>query len=659
MNQKRVKRLRREVAKALEERFELPVAAQKSMLRKVKTEEGRPAELGFVDGTTTRNLTKTNISFTFPDDDLRENNDVGVELSKGIVEDTTAEGGEEIKKNKNGFLFDFVSRYNGALGTLRSALAQNSDPNDEEIMRVTPTTQGKDEVGSASADVAILNFTDSDTITPESHGRPHPTHYLSSDEDEKESAGKSGASPSDLCKEKVEVEVESRRSSLKSTPKGAPELADLTDVEVSEASWSLSSPQSLPQEPTHSEPSGMRLELGLQNRHLRSSQSIVGSQSLSSRAGDDIYRDTWGNLRRRSDNKRVGTSKEYRRKYKASREGNDSNNRAGSGGKGSSRSGSRGKERVVRSANGSKGATVSGRYAKSSHQSQQRKNNVDESCMHRNKIRRSAGGSESSRPSHSAKMRERIQAAAALGGLTGYAEAATTEARLRPSRGTPRLRGGGGKRDYDASDHAHLCEPHPLVFRECPSVVSVPVPAPPPEDEWMGNRPMSAAANTNRTLQYKEQVHPSFSSSCSSQRRRVRPSTGGHVDNGQHSRQALSGSASFVPASTVGYGQSSTEQVLFDDVAYDKMRERALSKLRSPNNNEERIRSENYVPCPPEKAHGAQVSRPFEYELNNRSRYMVATSNTCAALAPLDSPWHLDSPAESWTAEYQAQPFWF
>ena len=116
---------------------------------------------------------------------------------------------------------------------------------------------------------------------------------------------------------------------------------------------------------------------------------------------------------------------------------------------------------------------------------------------------------------------------------------------------------------------------------------------------------------------------------------------------------------SFVPTSTIGYGQSSNEQVSFDDVAYDKMRERALHKLKLPNNSKMKAQNENYIPCPSEHVRGARVSRPFEYECDYQCRYVMDSSNTSVRPPSIDSPWCLDSPAETWTSNYQAQPFWF
>jgi hypothetical protein len=266
--------------------------------------------------------------------------------------------------------------------------------------------------------------------------------------------------------------------------------------------------------------------------------------------------------------------------------------------------------------------------------------------------------------SHSERMRERIQAATALGGLTGYVEAAATEARLRPSRSS----GGSVYTPRSAAEPVQMHNAHPLAFREV-NVQLEAIPTPPVDDGWVGEgavrtrrpaRPSSAVtASDAGSRQGPDQSAPPVHRPSSATATRGRPMpTSAH----EHKRRSRPGapSPSFAPTSTVGYGPSWQDQVSFDDVAYDAMRENALSKLTSPKqqryspNKQRQLQHQPRscmvaVPHPPSKTNGSAL-RPYD-------------GPVLAELPPasLESPWGLDSPSGRWdnAPQYQAQPFWF
>ena len=639
MAQRRIRRLRSDVYDELKGRFELPQAAQKTFLKSVYDPSCRPQDLKLAGASIRRHANQ--LSFSLHMEPQASPASESGESTVPRHEHGTGDGEVVGNGTKQGFLFDFVGRYSGALSGLR--VKETLETSDRSAPVQDRENEGTEMFGKNRSLSLSTDCGDND------------------DDDDYDGGGGGVVWMSQMVKNgEVSVLTESKAQSKLSRECET----EFQNVRESHDSWSISSPRSaMTDAPLDSHSPPFRQDVrGNDSRHnidgtrhvapsypescggsFRSTSSgrknenhrHVDSNEDFSESVTEYYKDTWGNLRRKTDDSRVrGNSNNHSSNKESSGSHHYCGAFKGQGGLPNGKRGSASSRKLGRSAcntsMSSLGTAATTHVVKPSSSSRAR------SCTGggkgQPKSRHQVGSSEDRQARFSSRIRKDVQAAAALGGLTGYVEAASTESRLRHRRHVPDR----------TNTHAHplaYVEPRPLTQEREEGFG----PTPPPRDEVGAGRPGRPSSTAPTT---------------SSPRRRS---------------MKTRNEGSLAPAPVVGYGMDPNGTVYFDVEQYARKKASAEAMLRCcaktapvhndgktknthehdghPRSSRSRPTSSSSSVAPPPPMNG-KVGRPYDGPILSSSWYAdLEVERHHSSHVPL-------SPRCSGVA-YEAQPFWF
>jgi hypothetical protein len=531
MNERRVKRRRHDVYLELAERCSLPIVAQRSLLRHVKS-----------------NLNLFSMPLKTGDNIFNSQESMD---PSGILQGA--------QQTKTGYLFDFVSRYNSSSRQCQShsqcPSQQQSGDHDQvdKDKRQVPETPDTNDIIEQTL-VSPPNISCENSQIPSDHNiENHLQDHIMKTMQMKTTEGNS--------------------------PWGF-------DEHSSQGSWSASSPQVDPQ-------SSIRLELNIGNRHLRTDEErgIARAEAAKSdrnlSLGKDMYRDTWGTVRR-IDNQRI-CSTTHKQRYKQS-----VRNRTPKSGKGArDRQRERDRHKVPHKQNNQDRDQYRERSRKHSTRREERDHRKKKEIV-----------AELQSPRFSERMRTTVQRGTELGSFDDINDAMATEYRL-PGRNSNRRRASNA---------------HPLSYCTATTLDNDKIESEFGTEAWT-EIPLETVQPPLQP-QFRNRPHSSSSTVAETKAKTIVSHLGGDIWDwgGAHvphrtyrlpNKQGKGTPAS--PVATVAYGYNISEEVCYDNNAFQQMRANANSKLCHQNHNSRnQSKQQNISSCPlPPQKPPRSVLRPY------------------------------------------------